>query len=182
MAGPAFDALEKYKRRHPAGEADHYQIDAVPAGYGERRVREEKWATEWGALIPSLPGGEGKSSVPETRKPSATRGNLTSFEGDIDYERRGTPRSFAPKDSKFFPALRRWITSTLACGAAKSWPCWAKRRRKIDADQSAHRRLPCRSRHYLAGRRLFRPKYRPCPAAGIGTVYRSEPAAYVGGG
>lgn len=37
MAGPAFDALEKYKRRHPAGEADHYQIDAVPAGYGERR-------------------------------------------------------------------------------------------------------------------------------------------------
>ena len=43
MAGPAFDALEKYKkRRHPAGEADHYQIDAVPAGYGERRVREEE--------------------------------------------------------------------------------------------------------------------------------------------
>ncbi len=64
MAGPAFDALEKYKkRRHPAGEADHYQIDAVPAGYGERRVREEeKYGLLSGEpLIPSLPPvGEGK--------------------------------------------------------------------------------------------------------------------------
>ena len=38
MAGPAFDALEKYKkRRHPAGEADYYQIDAVP-----RRIRRKE--------------------------------------------------------------------------------------------------------------------------------------------
>jgi ABC-type molybdenum transport system ATPase subunit/photorepair protein PhrA len=47
------------------------------------------------------------------------------------------------------------------------------------------RRLPCRSRHHLAGRAgHFAEKYRPCPAAGDRHgLSGSEPAAeYVGGG
>lgn len=97
------------KRRHPAGEADHYQIDAVPAGYGERRVREEE---KYGLLSgePSFhpPVGEGKKQRSRNPgKPSATRGNLTSFEGDIDYERRGTPEILRTEGlSKFFPGVK----------------------------------------------------------------------------
>ena len=96
MAGPAFDALEKYKKDGTLPEKlTITKIDAVSAGYGERRVREEeKYGLLSGEpLIPSLsPVGEGKKQRSRNPgKPSATRGNLTSFEGDIDYERRGTP-------------------------------------------------------------------------------------------
>ena len=61
-----------------------------------------------GSLIPSLsPVGEGKSSSRNPGKPSATRGNLTSFEGDIDYERRGTPEILRTEGlSKFFPGVK----------------------------------------------------------------------------
>jgi hypothetical protein len=62
MAGPAFDALEKFKKDGTQPEkVDHHQIHALPAGHGERRVREEE---KYGLLSsahphPSpLPGGE----------------------------------------------------------------------------------------------------------------------------
>lgn len=52
--------------------------------------------------------GEGKKQQPRNPgKPSATRGNLTSFKGDIDYERRGTPEILRTEGlSKFFPGVK----------------------------------------------------------------------------
>ncbi len=54
------------------------------------------------------PVGEGKKQRSRNPgKPSATRGNLTSFEGDIDYERRGTPEILRTEGlSKFFPGVK----------------------------------------------------------------------------
>ena len=166
------------KRRHPAGEADHHQIDAVSAGYGERRVREEEkiWATEWGAPHSILPVGEGKKQRSRNPgKPSATRGNLTSFEGDIDYERRGTPEILRTEGlSKFFPGVKALDNVNFSLRRGEIMALLGENGAgKSTLIKALDRRLPCRSRHYLAGRPgYFAQNTAHAQQLGIGTVYQ----------
>ncbi|STT83477.1 periplasmic binding protein/LacI transcriptional regulator [Klebsiella pneumoniae] len=95
MAGPAFDALEKYKKDGTLPEKLTITKSTLylPDTAKEELEKKKKYGLLSGEpLIPSLsPMGEGKKQRSRNPgKPSATRGNLTSFEGDIDYERRGT--------------------------------------------------------------------------------------------
>ena len=66
MAGPAFDALEKYKKDGTLPEkSHHHQIDPLPAGYGERRVREEG---KYGLLSSRITGSPPPPGCPRSLK------------------------------------------------------------------------------------------------------------------
>jgi simple sugar transport system ATP-binding protein len=119
------------------------------------------------------PASAGSPSIPLSVAGQRDR-EPSSFEGEMNMNAEATRRILRTEGlSKFSPALRRWITSILACGAAKSWRCWAKTARVnplIKALTGVYH--ADRGTIWLEGQEISPKNTAHAQQLGIGTVYQ----------